>query len=1208
MWPGFFNLKREVAMSKHNGRTCSNCAFGKKEVCISKSPDNRACDKWLNEKANCLYCSFYEDCRALGKEVGGSIICVNFEKRPRKISTGSKTDSHRPDKPSIEIPKPIDSDTTFSPVSLIEQVIKSGYNQTAFASIDDSDIPVADNPVRFITGKNFLNIKPFARQLQIYLDFFAAYCPYCSDTDWIRTRIEVNTPLGEIRDRTILYSHGVCPKCRRNRYEAICDNMHRQYTQLVGIAGQRSGKSTSVAALGATITHMYLSLPNAVETYNLLPNSMIHGTFVGLRYNDAYDNLWMPYYNLLSSSPWFKQYHDFLDAEGERLGIELYKLRDTFVAYGMKNIGVYPSGPDKRKLRGRTRMFACLSGDSIINTPKGMVNIASLEKGDSVLIGGKEFKIRERFHYDKAYLYSVVLKYGFKIKGTKSHKVKVLLKNLDFKWVKVEDLSRSMHVAVNIGSHFPEELFIPCSDYSGCFKTLLKKMQELNQFTLLEIADQLSSFKSAHSVLQSLITHGIVYRHSYSRETGTVYRTSGELNFLLTSISQIPDRMDSDLAYILGYLILGGHYDNQSIVVSFSSKDESIVSDFIDKIEKLFFVPCKVSRFSSPTGGEVYQASFSNLHVRLFLDSVGLKNDFSKDIPWVILQSPKNCVIDFIKAFMSGCDVSNFGSILIKDFVYDSDIILRLQVLFLNLGVLTERKEHALYTASEYDTYKLLNLIGGKPAKKKFLFADPYRIPYLTETVYNTSDITCLADTVSRKARELIDSGMVFIPVEKVEDLQMVTPVFDLEIDSEDHAYVANGMIVHNSIDELGWFLGREGNIQQDPDEVYTALDNSLTTIVAAANNIIRDNPAIPTAYGLYVTSPSSKVDKGMRLYKYSIGSDRIYGFKYRTEELNPNVTAEDLSHKFKEDPLSAERDFGANPPFAVDPYIKTPALLLNTFTTKRNLFHLRGYKTVKDSLSQTLVYPSVRWIKTHTWPAVLAIDCGYNKNSFSCTLCHWFRHNGEKVLAVSGIVEIQPIIGPISFVDVYSSVIKPIISQFNVKMVGSDRWQSINLTQQVYKDFGIDAVIYSVKYPDFDTLRNKIHAEEIIFPRIEVDISKLIILDQPIENIIDGNPVSHLFLQMLMCKDNGKSVSKGIEVSDDVLRSVALGVSIILNDDYKHKFSGEGEETSKFVDIRSMISVALKSSSRDMGRLSSHGGYKIARGVGVSSSRVIPK
>jgi hypothetical protein len=637
--------------------------------------------------------------------------------------------------------------------------------------------------------------------------------------------------------------------------------------------GMNNHNSVSVGILAATILHQFLTLKGSpVEYFGLLANSTLHGTFVGLRYADAFDNLWEPFYNLVKSSRWYQQYHSFLHSEGQRIGVELVKVRDTFLAYKWKNIGIYPSGPDRRTLRGRTRIIACLSGPSLITTTAGLVRIDKITLDHLVIVRNKSFEIKYTFYNGKQQTFKITTEGGYSISATCNHK----------------------------------------------FLTTNNEWKKLSQLVI-----------------------------------GDILKVTLDNNFIT-----------------------------------------------YDRIESIVY------------------------------------------------------------------------------------------------------------------------------------------------------------------------SGF--------------TKVYDLEIDSEEHAYVANGFIVHNSLDEMGWFMGSDGSMKLDPDEVYNALDNSLMTVQTKSRKMFKKHPDIPTAVGMYISSPSSKTDKSMRMYKQSLTSPRIYGFKFSTWEINPNITRADLQQKFNEDPIAAERDFGANPPFGISPFIKGPSSLVNVFSDTKNCFINSGYKVLEGSLNESLLYPKISFKSKHTYPSILSIDCSYNNNSFACVLSHLeLDKDNEKKFVVSGIIEIVPVPFPISFVSVYEKVICRIIENFNVVLCCFDRWQSIDMSQRIFKDYGIPAFWYSVKYAEFELFKSEVYGETLQFPKLESDLDDLVELDAEMSSLTTLKPVNHLFLQLLMCKDTGRMVTKGDDVTDDILRALVLGYAVINKEEYEELFTGLGNSVNtNYANINSIVRVGYKSVS----------------------------
>lgn len=127
-----------------------------------------------------------------------------------------------------------------------------------------------------------------------------------------------------------------------------------------GMLSHNSGKSVLVAMLSTYLTHKVLKMQSPTGILGIGSNTILHGTFVALTQKQAMDTLWEPYFGYLMASPWFQRYHALIRMYEKRYGIEVMKIRDTFVLYRHRNLTVYPAGPDGRILRGRTRLFASI--------------------------------------------------------------------------------------------------------------------------------------------------------------------------------------------------------------------------------------------------------------------------------------------------------------------------------------------------------------------------------------------------------------------------------------------------------------------------------------------------------------------------------------------------------------------------------------------------------------------------------------------------------------------------------------------------------------------------------------------------------------------------------------------------------------------------------------------------------------------------------
>lgn len=315
--------------------------------------------KKVREHKNCLTCRYYIRCSEPKKS--HKYRCVSW----RQFKEGDDIASSAKRMAEKEI-ESYDIDFKFNPETkrdqgrkfeiALEQLLSSEATMATDIRVNDSEMPLAANFFEFCTDKRFLGIEPYAKQLEAGIHLFGDACPYCSDPDWYYD-IPYKARAKRIKRKICLMEHGVCPSCKRNRADMIRKGKLKDYFELAGLAGQRSGKSLLVTMLSAYVLHYYLKVQNPALYFDQLPNTVFHGTFVGLTYGGAKELLYDPFYELIANSTWFQEYHELLRHAEGKLGEEVYKFKDTFLHYRHRNLMVYPQGPNKRSLRGRTRFL-----------------------------------------------------------------------------------------------------------------------------------------------------------------------------------------------------------------------------------------------------------------------------------------------------------------------------------------------------------------------------------------------------------------------------------------------------------------------------------------------------------------------------------------------------------------------------------------------------------------------------------------------------------------------------------------------------------------------------------------------------------------------------------------------------------------------------------------------------------------------------------
>lgn len=387
-------------------------------------------------------------------------------------------------------------------------------------------------------------------------------------------------------------------------------------------------------------------------------------------------------------------------------------------------------------------------------------------------------------------------------------------------------------------------------------------------------------------------------------------------------------------------------------------------------------------------------------------------------------------------------------------------------------------------------------------------------------------------------------------------------------------------------IDEIGWFPHGDDNDERErasANEVYVSLDRSLKTVRKSTMKLLKEGyDSIPLAYGCGISSPSSYNDKIMELVRNFKGSKEVLVHQAPTWEMNPLFTKEDFAKEYQDDPIKAERDFGANPPMAENAWISDVKsldhLLVNRWVIDYQYDHFTnrsGVDMVFGKLRSTKAPPTCP-------PTVLTIDAGYSNNSFALAITA-NDGRGANVLAVAEIAPKKGIT-VINYTRTVKQLLYPLIKAFNVQAVGADRWNSLKLLQDIEEDCHVQTFQYSLKPTDFDLVYDYLMEDipAIKLPRPEMDLGQIFVTsDYP--HGFKYKPNSHLYHQFSTVNVDGRgSVEKGNGYTDDILRAVALGIRTCVLEDTIKKFNLKGatKQTRYAIGARSGSAQATSSST----------------------------
>jgi len=284
------------------------------------------------------------------------------------------------------------------------------------------------------------------------------------------------------------------------------------------------------------------------------------------------------------------------------------------------------------------------------------------------------------------------------------------------------------------------------------------------------------------------------------------------------------------------------------------------------------------------------------------------------------------------------------------------------------------------------------------------------------------------------------------------------------------------------------------GDSKRSATEVYRVLENSLLTVRASCARLREEGEWIAEdGLMLSVSSPIFLDDKSMQLLKTATRVRRMYSFHMPTWEFNPTISKErDLAEAYEKDPIGAERDFGANPPGAENPFIDDP-VRVDLCEDKKRPSILQYREVAFDATAtngvQTVQYHYIRpeflGMRINNL-ARYAVHCdpGETGDSF----CLAVGHRDNDLCVIDAALEMRPI-----KYGVQRSVHFPSIVNFikamnrTTKLLAAsyDRWNSTDHIQELI-DEGIVAFKKNLSRDDHIAFRNACYSGKVRFPAAE--------------------------------------------------------------------------------------------------------------------------
>jgi DNA gyrase subunit A len=491
----------------------------------------------------------------------------------------------------------------------------------------------------------------------------------------------------------------------------------------------------------------------------------------------------------------------------------------------------------------------CVTGDTLVLTDKGTLPIETISNKKEARINhnilnfkGKVSNAVKFFNSGKHSIIKVTTKQGYTIKGSYNHPLLCWCKNIFgmpyLQWKLLENITEEDHVIINRNN---------------------------------------SLFSKNNPSLKRY------YPTPLAREK---------------KIS-LPKNMNNSLAFLLGALVAEGSFHQNKII--FNNQDLKYYGKVKNSILKNF---PGIKLYERSISGNCQELEIYHQRVVRFLSNLGFKlaRSDGKEIPFIVLQSKKQVVKEFLKALYEGD-----GSVkVVKDkrhggksvqLTYDSKsekLISQLKVVLLNFGIITSfpkvDKRSNCYRliipgANNVNTFRVnVNFFSerkrGIIARVRDINTSRMSkidyIPYLTSYLrknYHTEFIkknnfdrynkleknySKLSRTINKSEMEMVDwllsNNFFFDKVADVKKLAKKETVYSIKVNSSCHSFIANGFINHNT----------EAKLSKISDDLLKDIDKNTVNFKENFDGSMKEPEVLPNKIPNLLVNGSTGIAVGM--------------------------------------------------------------------------------------------------------------------------------------------------------------------------------------------------------------------------------------------------------------------------------------------------------------------------------------------------------
>jgi len=398
----------------------------------------------------------------------------------------------------------------------------------------------------------------------------------------------------------------------------------------------------------------------------------------------------------------------------------------------------------------------------------------------------------------------------------------------------------------------------------------------------------------------------------------------------------LPETLSNELGYLLGALLSEGYIGREKI--EFCNTDKIWIDQFKKQWGKIFpdsvlhEFECEPSSYGKK---KYYRLECHYLHTVRFLHNIGLTpvKAGEKEIPETILQSPKQVVAAFLRAYFEGDGGISKSSRMIELSCCSKSekLIHQLQILLLRFGIAgtkrfdAYRQMHKLYLRNVKNLalfFKEINFISERKRKRLEDIKKEYKkeystkdyVPYLGAFVRDlVNDSFIQRHNFDRYGNleqnqhyvSLImqqKTGVNYISLfeyllkynylfDKVTCIEKtgIKRVYSIRVDSECHSFVANGLINHNT----------EARLTKIAEELLVDIDKETVDFQPNFDGSLQEPIVLPAKIPNLLINGSSGIAVGMATNIPPHNTGEIIDGTIAVID-NPEITVEQIMHYVK--------------------------------------------------------------------------------------------------------------------------------------------------------------------------------------------------------------------------------------------------------------------------------------------------------------------